>query len=434
MIGDLIVALSSQASFSVTGNQHLAFWAAPGVTKWVPAFPGSLTGCAEIYTKSTIAISDLPELRYNFLVSPAHYIARPEVLWVMKLLRLAAVCLVFPTALVSSAQNSGGNNGYEIVRIPTATNSKCIDSKTDEISLGVYRLIVEKQGGFLTSDNAAGVAVIATLNGNSIQVNPPPGTNPTPQNVQASTPQVQELKIAGEQNGQVFIPLEYPIASRFVLSQSNGVTKAETTSMQLSIYLEKTRGANTFGTIVDDASSIIGSLPIPASPYLSAADTFLTFATKAIQDDANNSNNANLIATVNIPFADTPISDLQTCEDQQDSYTGAIAVIAATGNSGSHFLTLGNLDQRYCWRFSSDNTFEVQYADKPSGGCTTVQDSQFNEPSNDYTMLTLTAETVPSSTPHNATNVESATRRTQELSNSKKICDSLRVSSELCGQ
>ena len=196
-------------------------------------------------------------------------------------------------------------------------------------------MIVEKNGGFLTSDNSAGVAVIATLNGNSIQVSPPAGSTPAPQNVQAAAPQVTVLKIAGEQNGQVFIPLEYPIASRFLLSQSNGVTKAETTSMQLSLYVEKTRGANTFGTIVTDASSIIGSLPIPASPYLSAADTFLNFATKSITDDATNSKNAMLIATINIPFADHDIPNTQSCIDGGGSYTGAIGVVAATGSKWS---------------------------------------------------------------------------------------------------
>jgi hypothetical protein len=354
----------------------------------------------------------------------------------MKPISLAVVCLVLSAGAVASAQNNGGNNGYEIVRIPTATSPKCINSKTDEISLGVYRVIAEKEGGFLTSDNSAGVAVIATLNGNSIQATPPAGSNPTSQNVQASTPQVTVLKIAGEQNGQVFIPLEQSIASRFLLSQSNGVTKSETTSMQLSLWLEKVRAGNTFGTIVTDASSIIGSLPIPANPYLSATDTFLNFATKSIQDDASDSKNATLIATMNIPFADHDVPTTQSCIDQQGSYTGAIAVVDATGVSGPHFLTLGNLDQRFCWRYSTANTFEIQYANQPSGGCTTnIPDSQWNEPSNDYTMLLLTAETVPSSTPANAVNkVDRAKAWTRDKTNSEKVCDSLGVISRLCGQ
>jgi hypothetical protein len=351
----------------------------------------------------------------------------------MKSFCLTCLCLILFIGTTAYAQSGG--NGYEIVRIPTASSPKCINSKTDEINLAVYRVIVEKNGGFLTSDNSAGVAVIATLNGNSIQVSPPAGSTPPPQNVQASAPQVSVLKIAGEQNGQVFIPLEYPIASRFLLSQSNGVTKAETTSMQLSLYVEKKRGANTFGTIVTDASSIIGSLPIPASPYLSAADTFLNFATKAITDDATNSENAMEIATINIPFADHDISGTQSCIDGGGSYTGAIGVIAATGVSGPNLLTLENLDQKYCWRYSTAGTFEIQFAAKPTAGCTgSIPEAQWSEPSNDYTMLLLTAESTPSTLVHNALNLDRDTTRTQQLSNSEKVCSSLHVSSVLCGQ
>src|ERR1700679_838922 len=125
----------------------------------------------------------------------------------MKSFCLTCLCLIPSIGATAYAQSGG--NGYEIVRIPTASSPKCINSKTDAITLAVYRVIVEKNGGFLTSDNSAGVAVIATLNGSSIQVSPPAGSTPAPQNVQAATPQVAVLKIAGEQNGQVFIPLEY---------------------------------------------------------------------------------------------------------------------------------------------------------------------------------------------------------------------------------
>lgn len=61
------------------------------------------------------------------------------------------------------------NNGFETVRIPTAVNPKCINSTTDRVTLSVYRVIVQKTSGFFTNDKKAGVAVIATLNANSIQ-------------------------------------------------------------------------------------------------------------------------------------------------------------------------------------------------------------------------------------------------------------------------
>jgi hypothetical protein len=142
-----------------------------------------------------------------------------------------------------------------------------------------------------------------------------------------------------------------------------------------------------------------------------------------------------LIATLNIPFADHDIAGTQSCIDGGGSYTGAIGVIAATGVSGPHFLTLGNLDKKYCWRYSTASTFEVQFANKPAAGCAgSIPEAQWNEPSNDYTMLLLTAESTPSTLVHNALNLDHATTRAQQLPNSEKVCDSLHVSSVLCGQ
>lgn len=366
-----------------------------------------------------------------------------------------SVTLVVPSAVLSLGVLLGGwltaaaqlipspnNNGYEIVRIPTATNPKCINSKTDEITLSVYRVIIEKNGGFLTSDQSAGIAVIATLNGSSIQLSAPatPGANPqptpgaNPQSVTAATPQVSLVKISGERNGQVFVPLEYPIASRFVLSQSNNLTKTETVDMHLDMYAEKARDKNTFGTIVTDAASIIQALPIPASPYLTVANTFLDFANKSIKDDASNSKNATLFAQVDIPFADSDYSDTQSCTDHSGSSTGAIAVLAATGTKGPNLVSLGNLSQKYCWRYRTDSTFEIQYAPKPGGGCAaTIDDSKWNEPSNDYTMLLLTAQKVPSPSPLGAMDVVRAADWIKGLSNSQKLCESLGVKQTLCG-
>ena len=208
------------------------------------------------------------------------------------------------------------------------------------------------------------------------------------------------------------------------------------------MYAEKVRGANKFGTIVMDAASIIKTLPIPASPYLTVADQFLNFANQSIQDDASQSSNATLFATLNIPFADQDY-DLQGCINQADSYTGAIATLAATGASGPNLLTLGNLSQRFCWRYKSDNTFEIQYAPKPASGCTNVAESHWNEPSNDYTMLLLTAEKVPSASHIGANalsfshigamDLDEASEWTRGLSNSRKVCDSLKIASALCG-
>src|SRR5208282_800173 len=115
-------------------------------------------------------------------------------------------------------------------------------------------------------------------------------------------------------------------------------------------------------------------------------------ANTAIQDDAKNSANAILFATINIPFADQDFADPQSCTNGGGSSTGAIAVVAATGGSGGNLLPLGNLSQSYCWRYQTAPTFEIQDAPKPAAGCT--DNMAWNEPSNDYTMLLLTAVAV----------------------------------------
>jgi hypothetical protein len=298
---------------------------------------------------------------------------------------------------------------------------------------------VQKTSGFFTADKKAGVAVIATLNATSIQLNLP-GAQPT--NVSATTPSVNLLDISGEKNGRVFLPLEYPIANRFLLSQTDTQTKTETTNMLVQMYLEKTRGANTFGTIVQDAGTILKALPIPASPYLTAANAFINFANTSIQDDAKNAR-AILFAQVLIQFADQDYPDVQTCRNNGGDTTGAIAVVAATGTNDGNLLTLGNLDQRYCWRFTTDSAYEIQYAPKPTTGCSNISESQWNEPSNDYTMMLLTATKTPSapSPGHffetleagEAVDVGRATAWADDLRNARKLCDSLKLNRALCG-
>ena len=110
--------------------------------------------------------------------------------------------------------------------------------------------------------------------------------------------------------------------------------------MLVQMYLEKTRGAYTFGTIVQDAGTILKALPIPASPYLTAANAFINFANTSIQDDAKNSG-AMLFAQVLLQFADQDYPDVQTCKNKGGDSTGAIAVVAATGRTDVNLLNIG---------------------------------------------------------------------------------------------
>jgi hypothetical protein len=343
-------------------------------------------------------------------------------------IRFAVVALTIEMFLTCGTLKAQINNGYETVRIPTASSPRCINSKTDEITLSVYRVTVEKTTGFFTSDNQAGIAVISTLNADG--------------QTSAKTPSVNVVQISDEHKGQVFLPLEYSIASQMPLSQSGtGSSAAVTKNMLLEMYLEKTRAANKFGTFLTTAGNVLGKLSIPANPYLTAADQFLSFANQTIQSETKDAG-AKLFATVNFQFADRDISDVQTCRDAGNEETGAIAVIAATGTKGPNLLTLGNLDKSFCWRYNVGSTYAIQSAPAQPGGCSAVSEAQWAEPSNDYVMLFLSAAVIvpqqqvagarmPYSV--NVNDLNLATQRLKDLSSARALCDSLNLPRKLCG-
>lgn len=342
----------------------------------------------------------------------------------------ATALLTISMSFEAHAQNV--NNGFETVRVPTPIRPRCINSKTDEITVTVYRVTVEKTAGFFTSDNQAGIAVISTLNADG---------SPVP----AKTPSVNVVSITAAHKGQVFLPLEYPIASRLSLSQTGTDGKPiETKNMLLEMYLEKTRGSNTFGTFLTTAGTVLGKMSIPANPYLTAANQFINFANQTIQNETKDAG-AKLFATITFQFVGKDYADLQSCHAAGGEETGAVAVLAATGSSGTNLLTLGNLAQHYCWRYSTENTYEVQYAPKPTAGCSAVTEVQWAEPSNDYVMLLVSAAAVRSLTApvRGSTDVQTgepvasdfdlASKRVQDLTNSRQLCDSLKLSRTLCG-
>ncbi|MFY9855147.1 MAG: hypothetical protein WAK26_14845 [Terracidiphilus sp.] len=354
----------------------------------------------------------------------------------MKLLLVATLL-----ALTSSHASAVNNNGYETVRIAAPGTYRCINSKADEITLSVLRVSVQKTSGFFVADKTAGIAVLTQLNADS---------NTTP----AKTPSVNMVDISGESTGQVFLPLEYSIANRLQLLE--GTT--ETTELLVSMYLEKTRGSNGFGDVLKAAGDLLGKLPIPANPYLTAANTFISYANTTVQNETTGGG-AQEFASLDLKFADRNYPDEQSCRNGGGEGAEAIAVIAATGGSGPNLLTLGNLDQRYCWRYTTDGASEIQYASKPIAGCSpSIPESEWTEPSNDYTMLLLTAAVVlPTPTPavallqpHTgglfrldsfgggkagppAADLGLADQRLKDLTASRRFCDHMGVSRALCG-
>jgi hypothetical protein len=349
-------------------------------------------------------------------------------------------CLVTLLALAPALARAT-NNGYETIRISAPGTYRCINSKTDEITLSVLRASVQKTSGFFVSDRTAGIAVLSQLNADS---DTPP----------AKTPSVNMVDISGDNNGQVLLPLEYSIANRLQLLQGN----TETTELLVSMYLEKTRGAHGFGNVLKASGDLLGKLPIPANPFLTAANTFVNYANTTVQNETTGAGGAQQFASLDLKFADRSYPDEQTCRNGGGEGAETIAVLAANGSSGSNLLTLGNLDQRYCWRYTTDGASEIQFAPKPSAGCSsTIPESAWAEPSNNYTMLLLTAAVVlPASAPgltllqpHPGglfsmeplgggpagppADLGVADQRLKDLTAARNFCDPLRVSRARCG-
>lgn len=342
------------------------------------------------------------------------------------------IALVVLSGVIARAQ------GGKIIRIPTPINARCINSKTDEVTISLRRIITQKTGGFFTQDNKAGITVMAILNAD--------GTSP------AKTPSVNLVDIRTEPKGQVSLPLEYPIASQLALKQGNLITK----NMQLDLYLNKIRGANTFGTVLTTAGDILGRLPIPANPYTTVTNQFLQFANQTIQNESKDSG-AKLFASITLQFNNRDEPNIQNCLDNDHQPTGAIAVVSETGAHGPKPLPVANLNKNYCWRYTTDTNYEVQYVAKPTSGlCASLPASApWAELPNDYVMLIVTAATVlpvvpialkndgslptildlndPSTMGALMENEDRKKKRLQDLQESIKLCKAMDIPVALCG-
>ena len=342
------------------------------------------------------------------------------------------------TAVVALSGASARAQGGKIIRIPTPTNARCINARTDEVTISLRRIITQKTGGFFTQDNKAGITVLSTLNAD--------GTSP------AKTPSVNLVDIKTEPKGQVSLPLEYPIASQLALKQGNLITK----NMQLDLYLNKTRGANTFGTVLTTAGDILGKLPIPANPYTTVTNQFLQFANQTIQNESKDAG-ARLFASITLQFNNRDEPNIQTCLDNDHQPTGAIAVVSETGAHGANPLPVANLNKNYCWRYTTDTNYEIQYVAKPASGiCTSLPaGAAWAELPNDYVMLIVSAATVlpplpitlkkdgslattldlndPSTLGALMETEDLKRKRLQDLQESVKLCKAMDIPVALCG-
>jgi hypothetical protein len=294
------------------------------------------------------------------------------------------------------------------VRVSDPSGSHCIDATSEDVTLYVRRIFTEKKGGLFTTDNRAGVIVTATLTGS--------GSGPS-QKVQI--PSVNLVSVQDDKPGRVSLALEYQIAAYLTLNQN----KLVATDLDLAISLAKTQGLTTFGNILDIAGTALGQLPIPNNPFEDAANKILAFANAAIKSATGT--NSVPFAQVSLAFNKGKETDLAKCESAGKERTGTVAVILSTGLGGANHIPTQNTNQLYCFKYSSDATYELLAAKKTNGSCPT-DNNAYQGVTNDYVMFILSATpTAGSHMPTEDFNVlvnESLTR-----------CEALHIEAGACG-
>ena len=318
--------------------------------------------------------------------------------------------VLFVTALVLTLfPMYAYSQGSVVVRVEDPSGSHCIDATSEEITIHVRRLFIEKTEGLFTEDSRAGVLVTAKLMGRT--------SGPS---VDVQLPSVTLVSVKDEKPGRLSLPFEYQIASYLTLEQEDVLT----TDIGLSISLARTRGRNTFGEILDLAGKALNKLPIPNNPYVDSTNKFLAFANDAIDDTTSKQ--------LDIPFAQLLLSfnkgkepDISKCKSAGKERTGAIAVLLSRGLRNAELIPVTNTDQLYCFKYSSTNTYELLAAKKTGERCPT-NDSAYGAVNNDYVMFLISAHT-------SVTGFMTQTEQQQQIEESRRRCAAFGLEVQACG-
>jgi hypothetical protein len=322
---------------------------------------------------------------------------------------MKALCIAPFLLLVCPLLSSqDGGPGKTIVRLKDPSGAHCIDGSKEQVTLLLKRIWTEKTSGIFTEDNKAGAIVRTDLDNGDAK---------------AHIPSVNFASIADDRHGHVSLALEYAIMKRFVLHQAN----SETSNVNVDVYLAKTRGRNTFGDIIDVAGKALAQLPVPANPYTTTAQQFLKFANDSI-DKATADDIENLIAQINLNFADRQIDDLSVCHSRGDEFTGGAAVLLSTGEENAALIPIQDADKNYCFSYSSQSVFGLTAVKMPDNHVCPTDATQYSEVPNDYVLFILNAETV--APPHALQSV--VTRARTQHKESQKRCGFFGIPSEIC--
>jgi hypothetical protein len=264
--------------------------------------------------------------------------------------------------------------GSVVVRIEDPSGSHCIDATSEDVTIHIRRIFVEKAAGFFTEDQRAGVLLSARLTGRS-----------KGGMVDVQVPSVTLVSIANDRPGRTSLPLEYQIASYLSLNQGDIVT----TGITIDISLARTRGRNSFGELLDLAGKALGKISIPSNPYSELSNKFLPFANATITDVTAKQLDAPF-AQLALAFGKGKEPILDRCRAAGRERTGAIAVLSSRGTAGTVLIPVTDTGQHYCFRYSRESTYELLAAPKLDGQCPALE-TAYSAVNNDYVMFLISA-------------------------------------------
>lgn len=295
----------------------------------------------------------------------------------------------------SYSQGQGGVPVRVAVPDDPGVPSRCINPSKDEIWLTLRRVITTRSSGWFTQD--ADVSVVVNAH---VQTNPPPA-------MPIAYPLAATAKFGNVSTGQVSVPIEYTIVNGLVLKQTEKTASGNTvlySGLGVDVTLLNTRQRNGLGTaiqaLVDVTSS--GKVPIPSSPYTSAATYLLGYANKAIENSITSTNASDKAVMGSLAFNFDPMGQCagRAADGTDFESSGTKAFLSSDGvktpPAGTGVYVDINQTNNFCWKADLSPAFVLKATPKKPAPCTDASYSaSFLPVTNNYTGFFLNKSEVP---------------------------------------
>jgi hypothetical protein len=265
------------------------------------------------------------------------------------------------------------DSGAVPIRIADGQGSRCINSSKDRVWLTMRRVITDKNESWLKEDKS--IAVIATTLVKSDPAAPKA----------LSFPLMTEATVAPYAKGQVSVPIEYSLVDGFNLAQD----KVKYTGLQLEFTLLNIQGRNKWGNALQALDQVAKKLPLPASPFTSAATYLLDFTNTAVTKDLDAQDKSDKIKSATITLNFDPNGK---CSSQDFESTGTIAILQGGPAKGDFFVDITKTND-YCWSAELRPAFVLKASAKDSSHpCEDAQyHPQWKQVTNNYVAFFLNA-------------------------------------------